>query len=399
MKFFSNLTPSQKKNAICLTLVAVMTIGLGIHGWYIHRTAAKSDYSMALPSSTTLESHVLIGGDVYWGRRMHDWSQQSTLKEAYPFSRLHELEREKYDTWIANLECPAVPGVKQPIGFVPQLWEFNCDTDYLPHFAKWVNVVSLANNHTANQGREVGLEATRQQLNQHGIQHFGHFDPHKTSEICSVISVNARARINGSQQEVKLPIAMCGFHGVYYTVTDKAMAEMERYAKYMPVIAMPHMGREYQAVADEQRRSLYQRMIDHGADAVIGNHSHWVQTAEEYKGKLIIYSMGNFIFDQQFSPEVMRSAAIDLTLSLPENTATQAEILSWTQLGNNCTAPNDACLAEAEKQQFVRLPLKLGFDIVGVDTSNQITHRANQRLQDDILQRLNWRVVQPKLAK
>ncbi len=387
------------KDKVCLAIFGAIIVALGIYGWYQHRPAAAVVYNKTLPATTALESHMLVGGDIYWGRRMNDWSQQSPLKQQYPFSRLSELQKDKYDAWVANLECPAVEGIHQPIGFVPQLWEFNCDTDYMQYAAKWFDVFGLANNHMANQHREQGLEATRQTLNKYGIQHFGGFDPHRTSEICSVVAMPARARIDGKQQDVKLPVAMCGYHGVYYTITDKAIAEMEKYAKYMPVMAFSHMGREYTAGADDKRRNLYHKMIDHGADVVFGNHPHWVQPTEAYNGKLITYSLGNFIFDQQFSPEVMRAAAVDTTFTVDENAVTQDQLRAWVELGKVCGTPDDDCLQQAEAKQLARLPGKFKYDIIGIDLSQQITHLANQQLKDQILTRLNWQDTLSKLAK
>lgn len=344
-----------------------------------------------------MESHMLFAGDIYWGRRMNDWSQTSKLKEAYPFHKLDTLQPEIYDAWVGNLECPAVPGVKQPIGFVPQLWEFNCDTDYLPHAAKWFEVFSLANNHTQNQKREAGLEATRKALDDHGIQHFGHFNAHVKKDVCEVISMPARARLDGKQQEVRMPVALCGFDGVYYTLTDQSIGVMQKFAKVMPVIAMPHMGQEYQAIADERRRGLYQKMIDNGADVVIGNHPHWIQPTEVYKGKLITYSLGNFIFDQDFSQEVMRSAAIDVTMTLKAGAVSDAQLKGWAELGAQCKAFHDACLEEASARGLTRLPVGFTFDIVGIDTSNKVTKRANLRGTNSILERLNWADTQQKL--
>ena len=387
-----------------LNLVFFGTLGLIVAtllawGLYNNRAAAGVNHSMDLSSNTALESQVLIGGDVYWGRKTHDWSQQSDLKEKYPFSKLHELEREKYDAWIANLECPTVPDVKYPVGYVPDLHAFNCDSDYVEEFAKWFDIVSLANNHTANQKREVGQDVTRTVLDGNGIQHFGGFNPHKSEDICAVVSLPARAMIDGKQQPVMLPIAMCGYHGVYYTITEKAMAEMEKYAKYMPVIAMPHMGREYQSVADTDRQNLYRRMIDHGADAVLGNHPHWAQPTESYKGKLIAYSMGNLIFDQEFSPEVMRSAAFNITLSIDKAAVAPEQIKAWAELGKQCASATDTCLQQAEAQQLPRLPIKFGYDAVAIDLSGRITHKANQKLKDEILTRLNWAEVSQQLTK
>jgi poly-gamma-glutamate synthesis protein (capsule biosynthesis protein) len=53
--------------------------------------------------------------------------------------------------------------------------------------------------------------------------------------------------------------------------------------------------------------------IDSGGDLVIGHHPHWVQGQEEYKGKRIFYSLGNFVFDQMWSEKTKEGLAIRLT--------------------------------------------------------------------------------------
>jgi poly-gamma-glutamate synthesis protein (capsule biosynthesis protein) len=52
--------------------------------------------------------------------------------------------------------------------------------------------------------------------------------------------------------------------------------------------------------------------IDMGAAIVIGSHPHWVQATEIYKGKQIIYSLGNFVFDQEWSIETKQGAIVEL---------------------------------------------------------------------------------------
>lgn len=375
--------------------ISALAVALTILAFYNHRPAIATSYDKRLDNNVSAESRVLFTGDVYWGRRMNDWSRQNQLKEAYPFSRLNEFGKNSYDAWVANLECPAVEGIHQPIGFVPQLWEFNCDTDYLPEFSKWVDIVSLANNHTSNQQREDGLQKTRQSLQKNNIQYFGSFNTH-TKENCEVISVPARIKTGSGQVEGKLPMAMCGFDGVYYTITNRNLQEIQEYAKYMPVIAFPHAGREYQATADLKLQKLYRKMIDYGADAVIGNHPHWVQPTEAYKGKLITYSLGNFIFDQNFNNEVMRSAALDAVITVT-NTLDNKALAAWAALGEACSIFKDTCLQEAAKQNLQKLTVQFKYRIVGVDTSGQITHPADQRLLDEILVRLNWHEVSSKL--
>jgi poly-gamma-glutamate synthesis protein (capsule biosynthesis protein) len=67
------------------------------------------------------------------------------------------------------------------------------------------------------------------------------------------------------------------------------------------VIVEMHWGNEYQAVPSERQKEIGHSLIDAGADIIIGNHPHWIQPIEVYNGKIIVYSHGNFVFDQMWS--------------------------------------------------------------------------------------------------
>ncbi|HRH30896.1 MAG TPA: CapA family protein [Candidatus Paceibacterota bacterium] len=74
-----------------------------------------------------------------------------------------------------------------------------------------------------------------------------------------------------------------------------------------------HWGEEYQYFNARQEK-LAKSAIDAGADIVIGHHPHVTQDIEIYKGKIIVYSLGNFIFDQYFSPETLEGMNISLVV-------------------------------------------------------------------------------------
>lgn len=63
------------------------------------------------------------------------------------------------------------------------------------------------------------------------------------------------------------------------------------------VIPFMHWGWEREPQPTERQRQLARLMIDAGADAVVGSHPHVTQGAEIYKGRPIVYSLGNFVFD------------------------------------------------------------------------------------------------------
>jgi len=63
---------------------------------------------------------------------------------------------------------------------------------------------------------------------------------------------------------------------------------------------------------DWKQQDLSSKFIDAGADLVIGSHPHVIEPIETYKDKFIFYSLGNFIFDQYFSPETMQGLALKI---------------------------------------------------------------------------------------
>lgn len=336
----------------------------------------------------SISSNILFTGNIYWGRYINDWSMASGLGYQYPFSRLNEFEREKYNAWIAGLECPTVAGVNLTSYEEDSTLSFNCSPKYLPEAAKWFTAVTLANNHTDNQG-EAGFSETRTQLETVGIQYFGHYDPAVIDDVCEIISLPVSI-INDDKTTTSgnLPLATCAYHAVFKLPTSEAIARISEYSPYLPVIAMPHMGAEYKAAPDQLKIDYYHAYIDAGADAVLGDHPHWIQTSESYKGRLIVYSMGNFIFDQQDTAEVVRSAAIKLSLNITE---TNSDLLaSWLKIGESCKVFKDDCLDQIKAAKLSKLKADYIFSVVGSDDSGKIVKPASPDKQASILQRLNW---------
>ncbi len=338
----------------------------------------------------TLNSKALFMGDVYWGRYINEWSQKSPLKTAYPFSRLKEFHRDKYDAWVADLECPVVPGVKLSAAEEEATLNFNCDPSYLPEAAKWFTIFSNSNNHSDNQGGQAGIEATRKELDKNGIQYFGNSDPEIIDDVCEVVSFPVRVTMSDKTIKKRfLPMALCGYHGVFKIPSAESLAVMERYSKVMPVIAYPHSGAEYKPAPDQIKTDLYRAMIDNGADVVLGDHPHWVQTTEAYKGHLIVYAMNNFIFDQQYNLEVTRAAVVDLDLSLADSADTSS-LAKWLDLGDSCKAFHDDCLTRAESSHLKKLDFRWHFSIIGSRDDGHLAHPASKAETQSILDRLNW---------
>jgi hypothetical protein len=326
-----------------------------------------------------------VSGNTFWGRYVDQWSRGSDQGYAYPFSRLDELDRGEYDEWISGLECPTVPGVRLSVAEQERLLSFNCDPAYLGEASKWFSVFSLANNHTDNQG-SAGVATTRRELRNAGIDYFGDPDPKKLDRVCSVLGLQVQiAYGDGTTATGHLPVGLCGFRGVFEIPPPAAIARMGRLSESVPVLALPHSGLEYVTRETGIKVDLYRSMIDAGADAVLGDHAHWVQNSEAYRGRLIVYSMGNFMFDQQNDAEVTRAAAIRVRLSI----ADQPHLDDWLALGEQCRAMTD-CTSLVEAARLPRLKVDFGFGVVGVSTADRITHAATPAETSGIVDRLDW---------
>lgn len=379
-----------------ILIIAVCLLGLTIGAYFvlqqikpsISKVSDNAKKVAVLPKPNSISSNVLFLGNTFWGRYINDWSMASDLKYKYPFSRLSEFNRDQYDAWISGLECPTVAGVNMTSAEQEAALQFNCSPSYLPEAAKWFTAFTLANNHTDNQGAD-GFRETQQQLEKNGIQYFGNYDYKTVQDACEVISLPVKVVYdNKSTAKGNLPIAICAYHGVFGIPPAEAVAEIAKYSPYMPVVAMPHMGAEYKSSPDEIKAGFYRSLIDGGADMVIGDHPHWIQNTESYKGHLIAYSMGNFMFDQQDTPDVVRSAGIRVVIN---STKTDANNLKkWLEIGDSCKKYHDNCLQEIKSQKLTKIPMIFQFGVVGTNDSNKIVKPATADQQNSILQRLNW---------
>jgi poly-gamma-glutamate synthesis protein (capsule biosynthesis protein) len=80
------------------------------------------------------------------------------------------------------------------------------------------------------------------------------------------------------------------------------------------VVVMFHLGEEYKTSSNAEQKKFARLAVDLGADLVVGHHPHVAQEVEKYKGKYIAYSLGNFVFDQDFSKETMEGLALEVSV-------------------------------------------------------------------------------------
>ncbi len=176
-----------------------------------------------------------------------------------------------------------------------------------------VDLVSLANNHSENWGQE-GIENTTSLLQGANIKVLGLVNPQFATVKGQIIAFLAYNDLNQRGQVIQ-------------SSTDQNLKEQIPKAKEKSdlVIIFFHWGEEYTHQPTPRQKHLARLAIDLGADIILGNHPHWTQEPEYYQEKLIIYSHGNFIFDQNWSQKT--SEGFISRLSFQENKLIKTEIL------------------------------------------------------------------------
>ncbi len=99
------------------------------------------------------------------------------------------------------------------------------------------------------------------------------------------------------------------------------------------VIPFMHWGWENRHTPSLRQRALARKMIDAGASLVVGGHPHVIQDAELYRGKLIVYSLGNFVFDGFDLPEERQGWLLRLELDRRGLKAWQTRLVQIDAVG------------------------------------------------------------------
>lgn len=166
------------------------------------------------------------------------------------------------------------------------------------------NFFNMANNHFSDQG-ESGIMETRKNLDKLEFDYAGCQDGKNGACISRIIEI-------GGQK-----IGLAGFSMVYSKFNQK---EAENIVSDLAsstdlVVVNIHWGVEYQHQFNKTQQEIAHKLVDAGADMIIGHHPHVVQGMEIYQGKPIFYSLGNFVFDQYFSPDTQEGLAIGINIA------------------------------------------------------------------------------------
>ena len=397
----TNYLKSTRAKVFLFTGLAVFLIGAGTLIFITNKPKVEEVQKSQTQRVTTpavqqkITSSMLFVGEVFWGRGIEYFANRSPLKYAFPFSGLTTDVRSKYDNWIGDLECP-VTTTDIPYQTQVDHLQFNCRPEYLSEAKKWFNAFTLANNHSFDNRGATGEAETRANLENAGIQYFGTYDITDTSNSCEVIAMNAKSTAGTITKNIKIPVAMCGYMLVVDTVpTDAELSAIKKYSEVMPVIVMPHMGVEYRPIAEDVKVETYHRMIDAGADVVLATHPHVIQNSENYKGRLIQYSAGNFMFDQQ---SIGRNNTLSLGIALNIEINDQAAIKTYEEIGPQCAAFKDTCLTQIQAKIAMRPKINVSYGYECFYEPNYFPKPADTATCNEILQQSTWQSATKNLS-
>jgi poly-gamma-glutamate synthesis protein (capsule biosynthesis protein) len=205
----------------------------------------------------------------------------------YPFDLVKDIFKND-DLTISNCEGTFTESTLQG----NKKWRFRGPKNYAGIFAaSSIEAVSICNNHVPYDYLSKGYEDTKKNLKNAGCGIFYTKSPYITeAEGIQVVVIGDDSTSMGTSG-----------------VKERVASEIKKYKKKDNLVIVDmHWGAEYQELPTQWQKEAGRTFINSGADLVVGQHPHILQGIELYKGKYIVYSLGNFAFggnDQCKHPE------------------------------------------------------------------------------------------------
>ena len=255
------------------------------------------------PTKAPVEITITAAGDTTLGgcsRNKTDAKFAGVARSKGPKWFLSGVSRifKKDDLTILNLEGPLTTSGSRN---KKQYYFFKGNPAYVKILTSGsVEICNVANNHSLDYGA-AGLKETARVLKKAGIGVSGY-------------NVRYTTTVKG------VKVCSLGFTKWDHTPADIKKAVKAARKKCDLLIVSVHWGWEKKTAPDDQQRAMGRAAVDAGADLVIGTHSHVYGGIERYKGKYIIYSLGNFCFGGNPNPTDKRCLIFQQTFSYSRET-------------------------------------------------------------------------------
>ncbi len=231
-----------------------------------------------------------------------------TKNSFYPFEHIQHIISEN-DLAFFNMECPLVEESKGAPLF--KRFSFRAEPDFAKDLsAAGFNIASVANNHTIDYGK-AGFIETINNLKSYEIYPVGGGKNQHEAFEPLLIEKDGNTFAFFAVLEFLLEAVTYNADKPYpaYGKIDSLCKLIERYNALVDhVVVSFHWGKEGVYMPSGRQVLYAHKVIDAGADLVLGHHPHVLQPVEIYRNKLILYSLGNFIFDN--TGEAQKQSAI-----------------------------------------------------------------------------------------
>lgn len=294
---------------VSLCILLVIAAGLIVFSYsllFSHSAKPPKSQLAKQPTNTTAacKANLLFMGDTMLARSIGDQIVAGKNPYRYVDSTLR-----KADMRIANIET-TIADPATAVQAPGKLYTFNAPLQAVPMLEnEHIDVSVLANNHTS----DYGAPATKDMLKRFEAAKLSTVGAGTTPKLAFTALVKTvPLHCRDGKTSVKVAFvavndiennftAVSDTHtgGAYFDKTAiTGSITQARQAGAQFVVVVPHWGIEYQTVPSDRQKEWAHWFIDTGADVVIGGHPHVIQPTELYKGHAIVYSMGNFIFDE-----------------------------------------------------------------------------------------------------
>jgi len=278
-----------------------------------------------------------VTGDIIPGRNVAIHARQYG-DWTHPFLKMKDL-LSSFDVTMSNFECVISDTIAPPEESNPNTFDFIADPAVIEGMKLCgIDAISLANNHTAWNDSGLGTAPFVEMLGHlesAGFPYFGGGRDLDQAQLgfeatvgdtsivfIGIDGVTANVDFKGQIGTVGEDIGS-GFAGASASKAGTNPLDLASVnakiaslaGQYDIVIPYFHMGDEYQWIVPAWCQQVTHAAIDNGATMVLTNHPHLIQGMETYKGIPIIYSLGNFVFDQMFSVDTRTGYVLDLTFS------------------------------------------------------------------------------------
>ena len=270
--------------------------------------------SLLTPHSTLPEeTTILLTGDILLDRGVRQVIEQHGV--GHLFSDGIDSVFQSAQVVVGNLECPATK-IKSPVF---KRFIFRGEPEWLDTLRQHgITHLNLANNHSIDQGRE-GLIDTRNNILASGMVPIGAGENmQEAAEPVLLASEPRKVWLVPSlrlalENYAYLPDKPC----VSQEPMDSLLARVYRLRQQdstAVIIVSLHWGQEHKLEPVPRQRHDAHMIVHAGADVLVCHHTHTLQSVEDYGGRKIYYSIGNFIFDQP-KPLNARAAMVRLRIT------------------------------------------------------------------------------------